>query len=521
MASKHLKKSIKTSDASKEQTPKHEAGAKTSKTNKSAAETANPKKPKAESPAKAKKPAEAKTKKPAASKPNNTAAESETKVFKTASSDKKTGQAKPKKPAKGTQYIGPDILERKTPAPAPAAQTPPPAEDTAGRPMSFHREKADKPPRKRLRELLSQRDAVGAVVSLTAAVVLLAATVITWFYWGRIKTDGIVLSTDTAAVAVDEYVFDAGSGQAFAAVGQGLAVANATGLELLDGSGIPVTSKLLQMENPATTGCADYAVFYDLGGTRIAAAWFDGTVEELTVPGNIISATVSHSGYLAVTTEATGYRALVTVYDPSMDPVYQWYSSSAWVISASVSPDGRKLAVLSYTVSGSEVRFFNLTQTEQLAAFSVSDTVLLDVHWFSSNQLCAFSSGEVFFFDADGVWQNTYSFQNQYLVGYTLSGEGYGAFALSPYRAGTTATLVSLDAAGNELGTEEVSSGIVNLTCSGMEIMVLCADGAILYNSSLSEKGRLTGLPGFKYGFLRGKGEALLIASNYAEVYNF
>ena len=35
------------------------------------------------------------------------------------------------------------------------------------------------------------------------------------------------------------------------------------------------------------------------------------------------------------------------------------------------------------------------------------------------------------------------------------------------------------------------------------------------------EKGRLNGLPGFKYAMLRSRGEALLIASNYAEVYKF
>ena len=71
------------------------------------------------------------------------------------------------------------------------------------------------------------------------------------------------------------------------------------------------------------------------------------------------------------------------------------------------------------------------------------------------------------------------------------------------------------------LGTANVQSEIVCLTASNLEIMVLCSDGAILYNNSLAEKGRLNGLPGFKYGLLRSRGEALLIASNYAEVYTF
>ena len=298
-------------------------------------------------------------------------------------------------------------------------------------------------------------------------------------------------------------------------------MANASGFELLDADGTAVTSMVMQMENPAAAGCGEFAVFYDLGGRRLAVARFDSTVEEIPIDGDILSATVSESGHIVVTTRQTGYRALVTVYDPNLDPVYEWFSSSAWVISGSVSPDGRKLAVLSYTASGSEVRFFNLSREEQQAVFSAEDTILLDVHWFTSNRLCALSSQQALFFNADGEWQNTYSFDGQYLIGYTFDSSTCAAFALSPYRAGTTATLVSLDSTGAQMGTAQVQSELVCLTASDLEIMALCADGAVLYTSSLGEKGRLNGLPGFKYGLLRSRGEALLIASNYAEVYTF
>lgn len=388
------------------------------------------------------------------------------------------------------------------------------------KPVNFHRDKA-KPVPGGKKPLLSHRDRVGAVISLIAAVVLLAATAVVWVYKDSFSPDGMVFSADTAAVAREEYVFDAGSGEAFAAAGKGLAVANTSGFELLDGDGTAVTSMVMQMENPAATGCDSFAVFYDLGGRRLAVARFDGTVEEIDTEGSILSATVSEGGYLAITTEHTGYRALVTVYDPDLEEIYEWYSSSAWVISATVSPDGRKLAVLSYTASGSEVRFFRLNDEDQTGSFAAEGTVLLDVHWFTSNKLCALSSEQVLFFSADGEWENTYSFNGQYLVGYTFDGSNCAAFALSPYRAGTTATLVSLDPNGEELGTSDIQSEIVCLTASDLEVMVLCSDGATLYNSSLDEKGRLNGLPGFKYGLLRNRGEALLIASNYAEVYTF
>ena len=542
MASKHLKK-VNTpaqgahvaAEPKSDAQPKKSAGGKRLKQPDTPKKEASSKKPKAAKAVKetkaskaSKSDEKAKTSKSSkASKPSDTAKAGKTdraqkgeKASGKAKSPKKETTQKPAplhevtplKETDGTRFFKPV----KTPdAPAPKHSAP---EPESKKPMAFRREKAEKLP---AGGLLSQRDAVGAVIALIAALVLFAATVVVWFYRDSFSPDGMILSADNVAVPDDEYVFDAGSGQVFAAAGKGLAVANGSGLELLDGNGSPVTSKLMQMENPAAAGCDDFAVFYDLGGTRLAVARFDGSVEEITAPGDIISATVSQTGFIALTTEYTGRRALVTVYDPQLNEVYQWYSSSAWVISAHVSPDGRQLAVLSYTAAGSEVRFFSLTRTEQLASFSVAGTVLLDVHWFSSSRLCALSSEQAFFFNASGEWQNTYTFAGQYLVGYTFDGGNCAAFALSPYRAGTTATLVSLDATGMELGTAEVDSGIVCLAASNMEIMVLCSDGAILYNSSLSEKGRLNGLPGFKYALLRSRGEALLIAANYAEVYTF
>ncbi|MCD8088494.1 MAG: DUF5711 family protein [Oscillospiraceae bacterium] len=394
----------------------------------------------------------------------------------------------------------------------------------AAPPKKEKRPKKEKAPRTEAgvpsAEKLSKRDLRGALIALGAALLLFAACIIIWLNESRFNTDELTISVSTAAVAEEEYIFDAGSGQIFASVGDGLAVATSTGFELLDGEGNTVVSMVTPMDSPAIAACDSFAVFYDLGGTTITVADLNGSIQTLTPADTILSLTVSEGGYITITTEYTGYRALVEVYDASLELVYQWYSSSAWVMSGLVSPDGRNLAVLSYTSNGSEVRLFSLSQSEQQASFSVSDTILLDVHWFSSNRLCAVSAEQVLYFNGSGQWENTYDFNGQYLTGYAF-GDGFLALALSPYRAGTSSVLVSLDSSGREQGQAELQSGIIWLDASDSEILILASDSAILYSSSLTEKGRLTGLAGFKYAMLRSKGEALLAASNYAEVYLF
>ena len=404
----------------------------------------------------------------------------------------------------------PDAKPEEKPAEEPAENAPDDEEED----LKFRIERT--PEEKRA----ARRDAVGAVVSLVLTLVLFVACLLVWHFRERFERDAIVVS-DRASVAKEEYILESGAGQVFAQAGSGLAAASTSGLELLDENAGLAASRLFPMNTPAIAACAEFALFYDLGGTNMVVARFDGTTRELTCAGDIISATVSQGGVIAVTTECTGYRALVTVYNSALDPIYEWYSSSAWVMTAAVSPDGRSMAVLVYTAAGSEVRFFSLTKTEQQAELVAEDTLLLDLHWISGSQLCAYSSEAAWFFSAKGELASMYSFEGRYLSACTFDSAGCAVFALSDYRSGTTETLVSLDTAGAVLGTAELQSEIIALTASGGEVLVLCPDAAVLLSGSLIEKGRLYGVTGFKYGILRSRGEALLISTNYAEVYTF
>jgi len=297
-------------------------------------------------------------------------------------------------------------------------------------------------------------------------------------------------------------------------------VVTTSGFELLSADGTVAASRVMGLDKPAVAGCADYAVFYDLGGTSCVIADFSGETTDLSVPGDILSVTVSENGYLAITARQTGYRALVTVYNAKHDAIYQWYSS-AWVMSAYVSPDSRRLAVLSYTSSGSKIVFLSLSNETEIGSFSASDTILLDMRWISNGNLVAYSTEQVLFFDSSGNWSGTYSFDGQYLTGCSLEGDGFVAFAVSQYSSGTSGTLVTLNRDGRVRGTAELRSEFLGMSAKGNELLVLCSDGVSLYSASLSRKGSLSNVTGYKCALLHARGSALLLASNYAEVYKF
>lgn len=114
------------------------------------------------------------------------------------------------------------------------------------------------------------------------------------------------------------------------------------------------------------------------------AAFADGAV--IKTHADIISVRLSDSGHAAVCTEESGYKGLVSVYDGTGSLVYRWYSADSAVISASVSPEGERLAIL--TEAG--VRLFSLDSEDERGSFECSD--MHSVFWLGDN-VCVLGSG--------------------------------------------------------------------------------------------------------------------------------
>lgn len=370
------------------------------------------------------------------------------------------------------------------------------------------------------RERLTHGERIRIIAAALVAVALLAAAAATWYFRDSLfPTGGTTLSAADAQTEAG-YSFDPGSDQCFAVVGRLLAVGSGSGYALLSPSGETVASQSASPADPAVVSCADYAAFFDTEGQTLCFLDADGTLSQYDCGGSIVSVRCGASGHLAVVSSLAGYRAAVTVLNAAHEPIYRWYSAESYVLSAHVSPDGRRLAVLCPDESGSKVRFFSLASEEPLAVFSVSDTVLLELCWLSGERLCAFSAERAVFFTSGGEWAGAYDFSGRYLTAYD-SGSGFVCFALSPYRSGSGATVVTIDGSGKELSSTAFAGEILSLDAAGNEFLVFDTASAVLFGANGSKKGTLSDVSGFKKALIRSKGEALLVAAGFAEVYKF
>ena len=200
---------------------------------------------------------------------------------------------------------------------------------------------------------------VRLIALLVTAALLLGALVLV-VYRDRLNLDALArwfeyrnLETSESGEAVP--FSHAGGRQAnFAYLDSGVLLASDTGARYYSFSGELYAEEVRNLEQPVLTHSSGYGVVYDAGGQDLFL--FSGVEEafHLTLDsGELLSARVNDSGWLAVTSHGGGWRGLVTVYDSSYnteEPPIQIRLSTTFVVDAAVSPDwsspwGRRAAL--------------------------------------------------------------------------------------------------------------------------------------------------------------------------------
>ncbi len=370
------------------------------------------------------------------------------------------------------------------------------------------------------RTRLSRADRLRLAIGALLALALLGGSALMWLMQDTPLRQTLRM-TPRAGELTGSYTYEPAERQSFATLGSSLVAARPSGFTLLGEDGAVLAERICALSEPAVSAGDDCAAVYDLAGSIVYFLRADGEIREQSFSGSVLSVKLHPEGRCAVVSRESGYRGLVSVLDEQQQLIYRWYAASAWPLTAALSPDGETLAVLCLSAEGSEVKFFSLQSESQQAAFAVSDTVLLDLHWFSNQALAALSAERALFFSAEGLWTATYDFGGQYLAGYADGGEDFLALALSAYRSGAGARLVTLDERGGVLGETDWDGELLSLQARGRELLALGAGRAALFSPSLAETGRVGDLTGFRQAIIRNKGEALLLAAGFAEVYKF
>lgn len=357
---------------------------------------------------------------------------------------------------------------------------------------------------------------IAGAVGFIVTVALIAGALLVYLYRDELSSIG----QQTAAIDAEAFTYENGSEQTFALVGDGLIMSSTSGFQLMSGDGTALAKEIRAMSSPAVDACSDAALVFDIGGEGCYHVGTDGTVTELEAGGSVITAAMGESGSFAVVTQESGYKGLITVYSSECQELFRWYSGVGYPLKVQLSPNGKRLAVLCAEEDGSTLHFFSLTESEEQGYVSFENELLVDMRYMSASRICLISTSCAYFTDEEGAVQGVYDFDDRYLCGYTLEGDGFAALYLSPYSTGNDGSIVTLDTDGVLLGSAEVGS-LTQIAANGSRVLAAGGDYMTLYSDTLETLASHSGLVTAKSALLRSDGAVLLCYAYSADVYTF
>ncbi len=322
----------------------------------------------------------------------------------------------------------------------------------------------------------------------------------------------------------ESFEYDSGGKGGFDRVGDDLLVWSTTGVRLYSAGGVAYLNESLSFHRPVADVGGDSAVIYDAGGNtlRLYAKRAEVLALDTAQGKEILSARLSPSGQLTVTSREPGFKGVVTVYGLDGAPVVGLRISSQFVMDGLISADGKTVAVLTAgqenDVFRSGFSFYTLDGDAPFASCSLGNNVILDAV-FSDGAFWALGESGLSAAGTDGTLKGSYDYAGRYLKDYSLEGDGFAALLLGKYRAGSGATLVTVDAAGKEVGTLELEDQVLDLAAAGRYVAVLTAGSLDLYTRDLKPYASLDNTGGARNVVLRPDGTAFLIGADAARLF--
>ena len=320
------------------------------------------------------------------------------------------------------------------------------------------------------------------------------------------------------------YGYDSDRTNVYAMLGERLVVASTTKFSVLADDGTQVYSQSVQMKNPAIRVGAQSAVVYDIGGTSAFLVNEKGLLRDCgeLCDGGILSASLNSSDYLALTTERSGYKSVVSVYDATGTLLFAFNSSDSYVLDACVSRDCRHLAAVTAGeadgVFASTLNIYSLSSETPESVNVLGGSLVLTLANMGGRFVTA-ADDRLTIFGADGSLAGSYRYEYPYLRAMSTDGTDYAVLLLNRYQSGSAFRLVALSPEGETLGTSDISREVLDVSAAGKYIAVLYSDRLTICTSDLNEYAVLEDTDYAKGVIMRDDGTALLLGSTGAWLY--
>lgn len=328
----------------------------------------------------------------------------------------------------------------------------------------------------------------------------------------------------TYAEGKDDFSHNAQFNSLFLGVDDNLLVCTQTQIQVFSPTGTVDLKESVNMTSPALNTAGEYTVVYDVGGQQLKVIQGEKLVNKLELPAeeSLICATVNDKGWVAVTSKVSGYKAVVTVYNPSFESVLAIRLSSRYISDAVVTPDCRGVYLISPGQAGgafeNTLLYYTFSSREEpTKTLSLGSNVVLSI--LSSGKCWILGDQSLLILDSSGVITASYDYDGQYLKMGSLQGDDFAALLLSRSSSGSAGTLVTVDDNGKEYGRLTLEGQTSALAAQGHDVAVLTTGEIITADRKLNKYRSEPNQRGIRNIALYEDGSVALVSSATVSLY--
>ena len=294
----------------------------------------------------------------------------------------------------------------------------------------------------------------------------------------------------------DFHVYTADSNNRYGQLGTGLLVAGPNTIQFFRDNGDAVYDVPVKMKNPQLSVGQRQAVVCDVGGDTLYVLDPLGTRRTMNTERGLCyySARLNSSDYLTVTEQKNGYKAAISVYNSSGEPVFHFDSYDNYISDAVVTPDCRSVVAVSLEsqagVFASKLLVYDLESAQMVSSRLIRDGLVMDFAC-SDNRMFCLCDKRFAVAALDGQILLDQAYGNLYLHDYALTGDGFSALLLGRYQSGNICTLTTFGADGEQLAKMDLTEEVLDISAAGDYLAVLYDDVLVIYTRDLLEHARL------------------------------
>ncbi len=319
----------------------------------------------------------------------------------------------------------------------------------------------------------------------------------------------------------DVYAYAADPANRYGRLGDSLLVVSPNTAQLLREDGAILYNLQLNLESPQLSVGTRQASVCDVGGSTLHLLDQNGIQRTLQTERGLsyYAARLNGGDYLAVTEQKGGYKARVSVYAPSGEPVFHFDSYDNYISDAVVTEDGRSVVMVSLEsydgAFASKLLVYDLDSAERVGECPIRDGLVMDLAC-RGDRVLALCDKRFTISNLAGETLLDRAYGNLYLHDYALGGDRFCALLLGRYQAGNICTLTTYSLDGEELASLELTEEVLDLSAAGEYLAVLYGDSLAVYDQTLTERARLEGTDYAGQIQMEDDGTVLLISGTSA-----